>query len=83
MLKTSSGLKALKLAKKKIITILQSGSNLFLTLNAKKSFQKLKQAFCKEPVLQHFDVFKPIQVETNASRKVIKKVLCQQNIDIN
>ena len=47
MLKTSLGLKTLKLAKKKIITILQSGSNLFLTSNAKKSFQKLKQAFCK------------------------------------
>lgn len=83
MLKTGPGSKALKPAKKRIITTPQPGSASFLTPNAKESFRKLKQAFCEEPIWQHFDVSKPIQVETDASEKAIGGMLCQQDIDMN
>ena len=75
MLKTGPGSKASKPAKRRIIITPQPGSTSFLTPNAKESFQKLKQAFCEEPVLQHFDVSKPIRVETDASGKAIGGVL--------
>lgn len=83
MLQTGLGSKASKGAKKGIITKTQPGSTSFLTLNAKESYQKLKQTFCEKPILQNFDVSKPIQVETNALGKVIGKVLCQQDIVMN
>ena len=43
----------------------------------------MKKAFCKEPVLQHFDMSKPIRLETDASRKAIRDVLYQQDKEIN
>ena len=54
-----------------------------MTSEAKEFFQKLKKIFCKEPVLQHFNVSKLIRLETNASRKAIGGVLCQQDTDMN
>ena len=50
---------------------------------AKEFFQMLKKTFYKEPVLQHFDVFKPIRLEINVSGKAIGSVLYQQDIDKN
>lgn len=53
-----------------------------MTLKTKESFQKLKKAFCKEPVLQSFDMSKPIRLKTNSSDKAIEGVLYQQNIEM-
>lgn len=75
ILKTNPSLKTSKLAKKKIIIIFQLGSTSFLISIAKKIFQNLKEAFYKELVLQHFNIFKSIQVEINRLRKIIEKVL--------
>ena len=83
MLKTSLGSKPSKSIKKSIKTLFQPNLTLFLISEAKKSFQKLKKPFCKEFVLQHFDVSKSIRLETNASRKAIGGVLCQQNKKMN
>ena len=38
----------------------------FLTLNAKKTFNYLRLAFIKAPILQHFEPKSHIQIETNA-----------------
>ena len=43
----------------------------------------MKRAFCKEPILQHFDICKPKRVGTDVSRKAIGDILCQQNTDNN
>lgn len=83
ILETNPYSRSSKPAKKSIFTLSQLNTILFLTSKARKSFQKLKQAFCKESVLQHFDVSKSIRLETDASRKAIGKVLCQQDPDIN
>ncbi len=40
-------------------------------------------AFCEEPVLQDFDITKPIKFETDASRDAIEGVLCQRVADMN
>ena len=83
MLKINLGLKAFKPTKKSFITSSQLGYASFLTPNAKESFQKLKQVFCEENVLHHFDIFKPIRLETDESRKARSGVLYQQDIDMN
>ena len=83
MLKTGSGFRPSKSIKKNTKTLFQSNPTSFLTPEAKKSFQRLKNAFCKELVLQHFDVSKPIRLETNASGKAIGGVLCQQDKEMN
>lgn len=64
-------------------TPFQTSFESFLTLEAKESFQKLKQVFCEEPILQYFDVSKPIRLETDASGKAIGGVFCQQDTDMN
>lgn len=58
-----------------------SKSDHFLTFKAIQAFDRLKQAFVTTPVLRHFDVKLPIQVETNASEHAIGRILCQQNKD--
>ena len=83
MFKTGLSSKSTKLTKRDIINLFQSNLASFLTSEAKKSFQKLKKAFCKELVLQHFDMSKPISLETDISGKTIGGVLCQQDIDKN
>ena len=83
MLKTSPRPKTFKSTKKNIVNITPNNPASFLTKKAKKSFQKLKKAFCEEPILQHFDISKLIRVETDASRKAIRGVLCQQDTDNN
>ena len=83
MLKTGPGSRSSKPTKRGTPIPSQPNTVSFLTPEAKKSFQKLKKAFCKEPVLQHFDVSKPIRLETDASGKAIGGVLCQQDTDMN
>lgn len=43
----------------------------------------MEKTLCEEPVLQKFDVPKPIRLETDASGKAIGGVLRQQDTDMN
>lgn len=83
ILKIEPGSRASKLIQNNTQTLFQPDSTLFLTPKAKKSFQRLKNTFWKEPVLQHFDVSKPIWLETNTSRKTMEGVLFQQDKEMN
>ena len=83
MLKTGPRPKTFKSTKRNIVNITQNNPALFLTKEVKESFQKLKKAFCEEPILQHFDVSKPIKVEIDASEKAIGNMLCQQDTNNN
>ena len=49
----------------------------YLIPNVKKAFDKLREAFTKVPILQHFDPEQYIRVETDASGHAISKVLSQ------
>ena len=53
----------------------------YLTLDAKKPFDQLRQAFTKAPILQHFDLEQYIQVKTDASGYAIGGVLSQLTND--
>ncbi len=83
MLKTGPDSKSSKPAKRSTVIPTPQGLASFLTKEVKEFFQRLKKAFCEEPVLQHFDVSKPIRLETDASGKAIGGVLCQQDAYIN
>ena len=54
----------------------KTGPYLF-TKKAREVFQKLKEVFKKEPLLQHFNPSKPIRLETDASIFVAGAVLSQ------
>ena len=54
---------------------------IFLTSNAKKVFNQLRQVFTKAPILQHFDLEFDIWIETNASSYAIGGVLSQLTFD--
>ena len=49
----------------------------YLTPDAKKAFDQLRQAFTEAPILQHFDPERYIRVETDASGYAIGGVLSQ------
>ena len=49
----------------------------FLTFKAKEAFNRLRQAFTKAPILQHFDPECHIQIETDASGYAIGGVPSQ------
>ena len=49
----------------------------YLTPDAKRVFDQLRQAFTKTPILYHFDPEQYIRVETNASGHTIDEVLSQ------
>ena len=54
----------------------------YLSKEAEKAFEKLKEAMCKEPVvLAHPDWSKPFEVHTDGSKDGIGAVLCQ-NTDL-
>ena len=53
----------------------------FLTPGAKLAFTKLRQAFCKAPILYHFDLERYIQIETDAFGYAIGGVLSQLTLD--
>lgn len=50
----------------------------FLTFSAKKAFHRLRQAFIKAPILQHFDPKSYIWIKTNTLGYAIVGVLNQQ-----
>lgn len=76
MIKTDLGFKFAKLAKKVMTNSSLFYLTSFLNLQAKKSFEKFKKAFCKKPVLQRFDLFKPRMLETGTFNKTIGGILC-------
>ena len=57
----------------------QSGT--FLTTNAKRAFIKLRQAFVKALILNHFDSKRHIQIETDALGYAISGILNQLTLD--
>ena len=52
-------------------------STFVLPPEARQSFQMLKEAFTKTPLLLHFDPQKPIRLETDASAVAIAGILLQ------
>ena len=58
-----------------------TGKPTFLTLDARKAFNQLRQAFTKAPILRHFDPECHIRIETNASGYAIGGVLSQLTSD--
>ncbi len=50
-------------------------SRLFLTADARRAFTKLRQAFLKAPILNHFDPERHIRIETDVSGYAIGGVL--------
>ena len=49
----------------------------FPTPNTRQAFTQLRQAFTKAPILQHFDPWRHIRIETNASGYAIGGILTQ------
>src|SRR5947209_18428379 len=47
------------------------------THQADLAFHKLKRAFTDAPILMHFDLNKPIILQTDASGFAIARILCQ------
>ena len=54
----------------------------YLTADAKKAFDQLRQAFIKALILQHFDLEQYIRVKTDASGHAIDGVLSQLTNDL-
>ncbi len=54
---------------------------MFLTPKARKTFTKLRQAFVKAPILNHFDPECHIQIETDASGYAICGIFNQLTLD--
>ena len=59
------------------LNIRATGKLIFLTLGAKEAFNRLRQAFTKALILQHFDPECHIWIETDASSYGIDGVLRQ------
>ena len=57
------------------------GEPIFLTLDAREVFNKLRQVFIKAPILQHFDPECHIRIKTDALGYAIGKVLSQLILD--
>lgn len=83
MLKTGLGSKSFDAAKKDTILLIPHGSASFLTQQGNGFFQNLEKDFCEQRVLQHFDLSKPLLLETDASGKAIGGLLCQRDADMN
>ena len=76
--------KSKKLKNKKFEILTRSGAMgepMFLTLNAKKAFNHLRQAFIKAPILRHFDLECHIWIKTDVSGYAIGKMLSQLTLD--
>ena len=58
-----------------------SQSRTFFTSNTRIAFIKLKQAFIKVPILNHFDPKYPIRIETNALGYTIDEIFNQLTSD--
>lgn len=83
MLKISPGFTLFKFTNKNTFSLSQSKNSLSLIFKVKNPSQKLKIAFHKEFVLQHFNISKSIMLETDAFGKIIDSVLCQQDTNKN
>ena len=59
----------------------KSKNLVFLTVNARQAFTRLRQAFTEAPILSHFDPERHIRVETDASGYAIGGVLSQLTSD--
>lgn len=70
-------------SKNSIKTNNKSGNLGFLTLEAKKTFTKLRQVFTKVLMLTHFESNCYIQIETYIFGYVIEKVLSQLILETN
>ena len=80
--KNLSKSKKSKLAKSGVQTHFgATGEPTFLTLNAKKAFNQLRQAFTKFLILCHFDPKCYIRIETDTSGYAIGGVLSQLTFD--
>lgn len=53
----------------------------FLNSKARETFDHLKQAFIKAPILHHFDLERHIWIETDASGYAISGILSQLALD--
>ncbi len=68
--------------------ILKGGKNLCFsgpfipTLAMRQSSAQLREAFTKTPVLAHFDLAKPISLETDASEFAIVGIILQQQDNV-
>ena len=60
---------------------LSSQSRVFLTIDTKRAFIKLKQAFIQALILNHFDLKHHILIKTNALGYVIGGILSQLTSD--
>ena len=63
-------------------TVSNNVSN-YLTPEAKRAFNQLRQAFTEAPIIQHFDLERYIQVWTDASGYAIGRVLSQLTNDLD
>ena len=68
----------INLSKKRVKKSLASFTN-FLTEEARRFFNLIKDAFTEVPILQHFDHNLPARVETDASSGAIGEILTQQD----
>ena len=57
----------------------EESRKIYIPPNAIKSFELLKEAFCAAPILKHFNLERPIRVETNASRYAVLGILYQRH----
>ncbi len=54
---------------------------MFFSVDAKRAFTKLRQAFIEAPILNHFDPEYHIQIEMDASGYAIGGILSQLTLD--
>ncbi len=77
--KSKKWIRAKKAEASKAKNLGQLGS--FFTVNARKAFTELRQAFFKAPILNHFDPKRHIQIETDASGYAIGGFISQLTLD--
>ena len=54
---------------------------MFLIVNARKAFTKLRQVFIEAPILSHFDSEHHIQIEIGALGYAIGRIFSQLTLD--
>ena len=69
--------KKIEASRAKNLNLDQSG--MFIAVNAKKAFTKLRQAFVEAPILNYFDLERHIQIEMNALGYTIGGIFSQLN----
>ncbi len=77
--KSKKWIRAKKAEASKAKNLSQSGS--FFTADARRAFTKLRQAFLKASILNHFDPERYIRIETDTSSYTISGILSQLTLD--